>query len=225
MTRLDRSDALRSEPALQYPPQPYERQHRSVSYGGRLYGPGIPGPEMDLQLAGGETTARYPLSAEASSMRHQQLPQQPYGYPMSGSGHSLYSVVPHTPMSSSWPEQATQYEGTTPPQPGSTPGHAHHLPPQAVYDYERERQGHSWTPPSHPPPSSRPVSSSYELSPSYTQPPSQAPPQRVNTLPPDSTLLTPLPGYQPSTVEPEYEEEYDNKQQFWTEQQQQHHQH
>jgi hypothetical protein len=43
----------------------------------------------------------------------------------------------------------------------------------------------------------------------------------VNTLPPDSTLLTPLPGYQPSTVEPEYEEEYENKQQFWTEQQQQ----
>ena len=223
MVRLERSDALRSEPTLQYPPQPYERQPRSVSYGGRqhLYGPGIPGPEMDHQLAGGETTGRYPSSAEAPSMRHQPLQQQSYGYPMSGSGHSLYSVVPHTPISSSWPEQATQYEGTTPPQHGSTPGHAHHLPAQAVYDYERERQGHSWTPPSipHPPPSSRSVPS-YELSSSYTQP--QAPSQRVNTLPPDSTLLTPLPGYQPSTVEPEYEEEYDNKQQFWTEQQQQH---
>jgi hypothetical protein len=49
------------------------------------------------------------------------------------------------------------------------------------------------------------------------QPQSQSQ-QRVNTLPPDSTLLTPLPGYQ-STVEHEYEEEYDSKQQFWAEQQ------
>jgi hypothetical protein len=220
LSRLERSDALGSEPNLQYPSQPYERQSRPVSYGGRhhLYGPGIPGPETD-RLAGGETTGRYPLSAEASSMRHQPL-QQPYGYPMSHSSHSIYSVVPHTPMPSSWPEHAAQYEGTTPPQHGSTPGHAHHLPAQAVYDYERERPGHSWTPPSsipHPPPSSRPVPSD-ELSPSYTQP-QAASPERVNTLPPDSTLLTPLPGYQPSTVELEYEEEYNNKQQFWTEQQ------
>jgi len=154
---------------------------------------------MDHQLAGGETTARYPLSAEACSMPHQPLHLQPHVYAMSGSGYSLSSVVPHTPMSSSWPEQATQYEGTTPPQPGSTPGHAHHLPPQAVYDYERERQGHSWTPPSipHPPPSSRPAPS-YELSPSCTQP--QAAPQRVNTLPPDSALLTPLPGSSHQTL-------------------------
>ena len=208
MVRPERPDALRSEPALQHPPQPYERQPKSVSYGGRhhLYGPGIPSPGMDHQLTGGEPTARYPLSAEASSMRHQPLQQQPYGYPMSSSGHSLYSVVPHTPISSSWPEQATQYKGTMPPQHGSTPGNARHLPAQAVDDYGRERQGIPLSIP-HPLPS-RPIPS-YELSPSYTQ--SQPPPQRVNTLPPDSTLLTPLPGYQPSTVEPQYEEGYDNK--------------
>ena len=208
MTRMEQAD-------LQYPPHHYERQPRALSYGRQqLYGPGIPGPEMEHQLAVGEATARYPLSTETSSMRPQPL-QQPYGYPVSGSAHSLYSVVPTTSIPSSWPEQPSQYEGSTPPQHGP-PGHAH-LPGQGVYDYERERQGPSWTPPSHPPPpSSRPVPS-YEVSPSYSQPPQ--PPQRVNTLPPDSTLLTPLPGYQPSTVEPEYEEEYDNKQQFWSEQQ------
>ena len=208
MVRLEQSDALRSEPTLQDPPQPYERQPKSVSYGGRhhLYGPRIPGPEMD-QLTGSGPTARYPLSAEASSMRHLPLQQQPYGYPMSGSGHSLYSVVPRTPISSSWPEQATQYKGTMPPQHGSTLGNAHHLPAQAMDDYGRGRQG---IPLSIPPlPSSRPIPS-HELSSSYTQ--SQPPPQRVNTLPPDSTLLTPLPGYRPSTVEPQYEEEHDNKQ-------------
>ena len=90
---------------------------------------------------------------------------------------------------------------------------------QAVYDNERERQAQSWTPPSHAT-SSRPP---YEVSSSYAQP---HPQQRVNTLPPDSTLLTPLPGYQPSAVlEHEYEEEYDGKQQFWAEQQQQQQQH
>jgi len=192
-----------------------ERLEKSVSDGGRhrLYG-----PEMDHRPADGETTARNPLSAGASSMRPQPLQQQPYGYPMSGPGHSLYSIVSHTPTPSLWPEQATQYEGTTPPQHGSTPGHALRPPAQAAYDYERKRQGHSWTPPSilHPPPSPRPVPP-YELALSYPQP--QPSPQRVDTLPPDSTLLTPLPGYKPSTVEPEYEEEYDNKQQFWTEQQ------
>jgi hypothetical protein len=223
MARLDRSDErypMRAEhAALQYPPQPYERQPRSVSYARQqLYGPGMPGPEMDHQSAVGEL--RYPLSSETSSMRPQPLQQQQYSYPIAGSSHPLYPVVPHTPISSSWPEQATQYEGTSPPQHGSAPGQAH-LPAQPAYDYERERQGQSWTPPAHPPTSSRPVPS-YEVSPPYTQP---QPTRRVDTLPPDSTLLTPLPGYQPSTVEPEYEEEYDNKQQFWTEQQQQQQQH
>jgi len=203
---------------LQYPPQHYERQSRSVSYGRQpLYGPGMPGPEMEHQLAISEasasasTIARYPLSTETSSMRPQPL-QQPYGYPIPGASHSLYTVVPTPPMSSSWPEQPAQYEDTTPPQHSTAPGSAH-LPAQAVYDYERERGGQSWTPPSLPP--SRPLPS-YEVSSSYTQP---QPQQRVNTLPPDSTLLTPLPGYQPSTVEAEFEEEYDNKHQFWSEQQ------
>jgi hypothetical protein len=167
---------------------------------------------MDQQQAVGEAVPRYPLSAETSSMRPQPLHQQ-YGYTMSGAAHSLYPVVPATPIPSSWPEQSTQYEGATPPQQGGpAPGHAH-LPAQAAYDYERERQGQSWT---H---SSRPVAS-FDVSPSYTQP---QPQQRVNTLPPDSTLLTPLPGYQPQppAVEPEYEEEYESKQQFWSEQQQQ----
>jgi hypothetical protein len=214
---------MRSEQGLQYPPQSYERQPRSLSYGRQqLYGPGMPGHEMDQQLAAGEAMPpRYPSSSETSSMRAQPpLQPQQYGYTISGTAHSLYSVVPATtPMPSSWPEQSTQYEGAqgaTPPQQGGpTPGHAH-IPAQAAYDYERERQGQSWTPPSLPH-SSVPVAS-YEVSPSYPQAQAQ---QRVNTLPPDSTLLTPLPGYQPSTVEPEYEEEYDSKQQFWTEQQQQ----
>jgi hypothetical protein len=205
---------MRSEPpTLQYPPQSYERQPRPPAYGRQqLYGPGIPGPEVEQQLSVGETMPRYPLGTETSSIRPQPLQQQ-FGYPISGTAHSLYPVVHTTPAPSSWPDQSTQYEGATPPQQGGPAGHAH-LPAQAAYDYERERQGQSWTPPSLP---HRPAPS-YEVSPSYTQAHTQ-PQQRVNTLPPDSTLLTPLPGYQPSTVEHEYEEEYDNKQQFWTEQQ------
>ena len=200
---------------MQYTPQSYERQPRPPAYGRQqLYGPGIPGPEMEQQVAVGETMPRYPMSTESSSMRPQPLQQQ-YGYPMSGAAHSLYPVVPTTPIPSSWPDQSTHYEGASPPQQGGpTPSHGH-LPAQGAYDYERERQGQSWTPPSLP--HSRPVPS-YEVSPSYMQPQTQSQ-QRVNTLPPDSTLLTPLPGYQPSTVEHEYEEEYDTKQQFWTEQQ------
>jgi len=157
-------------------------------------------------------------------MRPQPLQQPPYGYAISGSGHALYPVVAPTPIPSSWPEHSTQYEGTTPPQQQGGPapgGHAHLPAQQAAYEYERERQtqGQSWAPPTLAAHSSRPAVPSYDVSPSYSQP---QPQQRVNTLPPDSTLLTPLPGYQPSNVEPEYEEEYDSKQQFWNEQQQQH---
>ena len=142
-------------------------------------------------------------------MRPQPIQQQ-YGYSVSGTTHSLYTVAPATPISPTWPEQSTQYEGGTP-QPSTAPGQPH-LPAQTAYEYERDRHPQPWTPPSHPT-SSRPVSSSYEVSPSYGQ-------HRVNTLPPDSTLLTPLPGYQQTaTLETEYEEEYDSKQQFWTEQQ------
>ncbi|KAH9992979.1 hypothetical protein BJV74DRAFT_950892 [Russula compacta] len=200
LERVDERFSMRPEhAAMQYPPQPYERQPRSLSYmrQQQLYGPGMPGPEMDHQLSVASTPAVW--------------------LPYSGAAHSLYPVVPAASVSS-WPEQSTQYEGTTPPQHGSISGHAH-VPAQTVYEYERERQGQSWTPPSHPP--SRPVPP-YEASPSYAQP---QPPQR--TLAPDSTLLTPLPGYQPPPVEPEYEEEYDGKQQqqFWTEQQQQQQQH
>lgn len=207
---------MRSEHAsLQYPPQSYERQPRHLSYGRlQLYGPGIPGPEVDQQQAVGEAMPRYPLSAEPSSMRPQPLHPQ-YGYTISSAAHSLYPVVPAAaPVPSSWPEQSTQYEGATPPQQGGgpAPGHAHHLPAQAAYDYERERQGQAWTQ-TH---SSRPVAS-YDVSPPYTQPQPQQQQQRVNTLPPDSTLLTPLPGYQPQPPE----EEYESKQQFWAEQQQQ----
>ena len=209
---------MRSEPTLQYPPQSYERQPRPATYGRQqqLYGPGMPGTDMDQQAAVGETIPRYPISTETSSMRPQPLQHQ-YGYPISGAAHSLYPIVPTTPVPSSWPDQSTQYEGATPPQQGGpTPGHSH-LPAQAAYDYERERPGQSWTPPSLP--HSRPVPS-YEVSPSYIQPqPQSQPQQRVNTLAPDSTLLTPLPGYQPTTGEHEFEEEYDSKQQFWTEQQ------
>jgi hypothetical protein len=198
---------------LHYPPQSYERHPRSFSYGRpQLYGPGVPGPEMDHQGPVGDTSARYPLSAESSSMHPQSLQPQ-YGYPISGAAHSLYPVAPATPIPPTWSDQPTQYEGSTPPQPGSTPGHPHLLA-QAAYDNERERQVQAWTPLSQPS-SSRSVT--YEVSSSYTQP---HPQQRVNTLPPDSTLLTPLPGFQPSAApEPEYEEEYDSKQHLWTEQQ------
>ncbi|KAH9072326.1 hypothetical protein EDB83DRAFT_2673412 [Lactarius deliciosus] len=178
----------------------------------RFMAPGVPGPEMEHQSVVGDTPARYPLSTETSSMRPQPIQTQ-YSYPVSSAPHSLYPVAPATPISPTWPEPSTQYEGSTPPHPGPAPGHPH-LPAQAVYEYERERHSQSWTSPSHAPShatSSRPVPS-YELSPSYAQ-------HRVNTLPPDSTLLTPLPGYQQSTtLETEYEEEYDSKQQFWTEQ-------
>ncbi|KAH9053630.1 hypothetical protein EDB87DRAFT_1650846 [Lactarius vividus] len=205
MARLDVTEdryKIGSEHAtMQYPSQPYERQHRSYSYGRPpLYGPGVPGPEMEHQSVVGDAPARYSLSTETSSMRPQPIQTQ-YGYPVSSAPHSLY---PATPISPTWPEQSTQYEGSTPPHPGPAPGHSH-LPSQAVYEYERERQSQSWTSPSHAT-SSRPVPS-YEVSPSYAQPP-------------DSTLLTPLPGYQQSTtLETEYEEEYDSKQHFWTEQQ------
>ncbi|KAH9042324.1 hypothetical protein EDB84DRAFT_1559499 [Lactarius hengduanensis] len=213
MARLDGTEdryKIGSEHAtMQYPPQPYERQHRSYSYSRPpLYGPGVPGPEMEHQSVVGDTPARYPLSTETSSMRPQPIQTQ-YSYPVSSAPHSLYPVAPATPISPTWPEQSTQYEDSTPPHPGPAPGHPH-LPAQAVYEYERERHSQSWTSPSHAT-SSRPVPS-YEVSPSYAQ-------HRVNTLPPDSTLLTPLPGYQQSTpLETEYEEEYDSKQQFWTEQ-------
>ena len=212
LARLERAEerySVRPEHGgIQYPPQSYERPARPFYGRQQLYGPGVPGPEMDHQVAVGEL--RYPSGTE-TPMRPQPL-QPPYGYPISGAAHSLYPVAPTTPIPPTWSEQHTQYEGSTPPQPGSAPGHSHLLAAQAAYENERERQAHSWTPPSHAA-SSRP----YEVSSSYTQP---HPQQRVNTLPPDSTLLTPLPGYQPSTVlESEYEEEYDNKQQFWTEQQ------
>ena len=66
-----------------------------------------------------------------------------------GGAHLLYSAVPATSthVPSSWHEQSTQYEGATRPQQG---GPTAHLPPQAAYDYERERQGQPWTPPSLP---------------------------------------------------------------------------
>ncbi len=216
MARLDRSEdryKIGSEHAtMQYP---YERPHRSYSYGRPpLYGPGVPAPEMEHQSVVGDTPARYPLSTETSSMRPQPIQPQ-YGYPVSSAAHSLYPVAPATPISPTWPEQSTtQYEGGTPSQPGPAPGHPH-LPAQAVYEYERERHPQPWTSPSHAT-SSRPVPS-YEVSPSYAQ---THPQHRLNTLPPDSTLLTPLPGYQQTTtLETEYDEEYDSKQQFWTEQQ------
>lgn len=216
MARIERTEErykIGSEHAtMQYPAQPYDRPHRPYSYGRpSLYGPGVPGPELEHQSVG-DTPARYPLSTETSSLRPQPLQPQ-YGYPVSGAAHSLYTVAPATPISPTWPEQSTQFEGNTP-QPGSTPGHAH-LPAPTVYEYERERHPQPWTSPSHAT-SSRPVSS-YEVSPSYGP---THPQHRVNTLPPDSTLLTPLPGYQQTTaLETEYDEEYDSKQQFWTEQQ------
>jgi hypothetical protein len=183
---------------LHYTPQPYERPHRYAYGRPPLYGPGVPGPEVEHQSAA-DTPPRYPLSTETSSMRPQPIQQQ-YGYSVSSAAHSLYTVAPATPVSPTWPEQSTQYEGST---------------TQPAYEYERERHPQPWTPPSHAT-SSRPVPS-YEVSPSYGQ---THPQHRVNTLPPDSTLLTPLPGYQQSTtIETEYEEEYDSKQQFWSEQQ------
>jgi hypothetical protein len=58
--RSDRT-ARMEQAELQYPPHHHERQPRPLSYGRQqLYGPGIPGPEMEHQLAAGEATARYP---------------------------------------------------------------------------------------------------------------------------------------------------------------------
>ncbi|KAH9164709.1 hypothetical protein EDB89DRAFT_1911974 [Lactarius sanguifluus] len=90
MARLDGTEDrynIGSEHAtMQYPPQPYERQHRSYSYGRPpLCGPGIPGPEWNTSRLSG-------------------IPQQA------------------TPISPTWPEQSTQYEGSTPPHPGPEVG-------------------------------------------------------------------------------------------------------
>ena len=220
MARLERNEdrykISSDHPTLQYSTQPYERSHKSYAYGrSSLYGPGVPGSEVEHQPVVGDTPARYPLG-ETSSIRPQPIQPSYGGYHVSSATHSLYPVAPATPISPTWHDQPTQYEGGTPPQPGPAPGHPH-LPSQPMYEYERERHPQPWTSsPSHVP-ASRPVSS-YEASPSYAQTHAQ---HRVNTLPPDSTLLTPLPGYQPSstTLEPEYDEEYDSKQQFWAEQQ------
>jgi hypothetical protein len=103
-------------------PESYERQPRPLPYGTpQLYGPRMPGPEMDHQLAVGQAMSRYPLSAETSSTHPKPLQQQ-HGYTTSGTAH------------------------TTPPRQGSpTPDHAH-LPAHAAYHYKRDRQGQSWTP-------------------------------------------------------------------------------
>ncbi|KAH8976822.1 hypothetical protein EDB92DRAFT_1798067 [Lactarius akahatsu] len=78
MARLDGTEdryRIGSEHAtMQHPPQPHERQHRSYSHGrSPLYGPGVPGPEMEHQLVVGDTPARYLLSTETSSMHPQPI--------------------------------------------------------------------------------------------------------------------------------------------------------
>jgi hypothetical protein len=112
--RLERAEErfnMSSVQAALPPSQSYERQPMPQSYGRQqLYGPGMFGPEMDQH----EAVSGYPPSTETSSMRPQPLRQQ-YGY---GATRSLYPVVPTTPIPSSWPEQSTQYEGSTPPPAG-----------------------------------------------------------------------------------------------------------
>ena len=97
-------------------PQSYERQPKPLPYGRQqLYGPGLPGPEMDHRLADGQAISRYPLSTENPSVYPMPLQQQ---Y-ISGTAHTM------------------------PPQQDSpTPGHAHLLA-HSAYDYKRERRGQS----------------------------------------------------------------------------------
>ncbi|KAH9983353.1 hypothetical protein BJV77DRAFT_966892 [Russula vinacea] len=139
---------MRSEQTgLQYLPQSYERQPSPLSCGRQqFYGPGMRGAELDQQQAVGEAMSRYPLGPECLSMRPQSFQQQ-YRYTVS---HLLYPVVPTSHISSSWPERPTQHEDPMPPQQGCpTPGQARSSA-QAAYEYERERHGQSWTPPSLP---------------------------------------------------------------------------
>jgi len=91
-------------------PQSYERQPKPLPYGRpQLYGPGLPGPEMDHRLADGQAISRYPLSTATPSAYPKPLQQQH----ISGAAHTM------------------------PPQQDSpTPGHAHLLA-QAAYDYKR----------------------------------------------------------------------------------------
>ena len=155
---------MRSEQTgLQYLPQSYERQPSPLSCGRQqFYGPGMRGAELDQQQAVGEAMSRYPLGPECLSMRPQSFQQQ-YRYTVS---HLLYPVVPTSHISSSWPERPTQHEDPMPPQQGCpTPGQARSSA-QAAYEYERERHGQSWTPPSLP---DSPLSV-YNMSPPSSQP-------------------------------------------------------
>ena len=155
---------MRSEQTgLQYLPQSYERQSNPLSCGRQqFYGPRMPGAELDQQQAVGKAMSRYPLGPESLSMRPQSFQQQ-YGYTVS---HLFYPIVPTPHISSSWPERSTQHEGPMPPQQGGpTPGHARSSA-QAAYEYERERQGQPWTPPSRP---GSPLSV-YNMSPPSSQP-------------------------------------------------------
>ena len=100
-------------------PQSYEQQPRPLPYGTpQLYGPRMPDPEMDHQLAVGQTMSRYPLSTETSSTRPKPLQQQ-YGYTVSGAA-----------------------QATPPQQGGPTSAHAH-LPAQVAYGHKTERLGQS----------------------------------------------------------------------------------
>ena len=77
---------------------------------------------MEHQSDVADTPTGYPLSTETSAMRLQPIQQQ-YGYPVSSAAHSLYTVAPATPISPTWPEQSTQYKGSTP-QTGTAPSPA-----------------------------------------------------------------------------------------------------
>ena len=134
---------MRSEKAAIHLPQSYVRQPGTLSFERQqLFDPGMPAPEMDQQLTGGEAMSINPLNTESSSMRPQP-PQQRYDYSLSGADHSIYSVIRNTPFPS-WPGPSTENE--PPQQSGHTRGHAH-SPAPAADNYERERQGQSWTPP------------------------------------------------------------------------------
>jgi hypothetical protein len=146
--------------SLQSLPKSYERRLSPLSYGRQqFYGPVMPGAELDQQQAIGEAMLRYPLGSESFLSRSESQ----YGYTVS---RSFYPIIPTPPIPSSWPEQSTQHEDTTPPQEGGPRHGQARSSAQAAHENERERQGQSWTPPSRP---DSPLSV-YNTSPPSTQP-------------------------------------------------------
>jgi hypothetical protein len=99
--RSDRTARMK-QAELQYPPHHHERQPRPLSYGRQqLYGPGIPGPEMEHQLA---TTSLARQTVKTSP----QTPQVPATSASQSHGATCSSRLPTKQRSNSPPRPPSQ---------------------------------------------------------------------------------------------------------------------